>query len=192
MRSTTLAWMFALAMIPATCATNDLVEGNPDSSIKVTIYEDMQCGYCQAFRTMLDDKLLPRYGSKVAFIHRDFPLGRHEWARSAAMAARWVFEHSPRLSVVFRRELLAEQEHITPAGLRSWVSDFAARNKLSDTGIVAALTDQRLAAAVDQDIQLAAARGIKKLPTVFAAGKVFSETIVYDDVAKALDDALTR
>jgi protein-disulfide isomerase len=188
MRTLTLL-LFAVL---GSAATGDLVEGNPSAAVKVTIYEDLQCGYCQTLRTMLDEKLLPRYGSQVAFIHRDLPLGRHDWARSAAMVARWIYEQNPNLSIVFRRELLAEQEHITKANLKPWVVEFAARNKLSETGITAALDDPRLGITVDQDLQLATTRGIKKIPAVYVAGQSFVETIVYDDLAHAIDQALAR
>ena len=86
MRILTLLLFAALA----SAGTNDLVEGNPSAAVKVTIFDDLQCGYCQTLRTMLDEKLLPRYGTQVAFIHRDLPLGRHDWARSAAMVARYL------------------------------------------------------------------------------------------------------
>ena len=141
---------------------------------------------------MLDEKLLPKYGAKVAFIHRDLPLGRHNWARPAAMVARWVQEQDPRLGITFRRELLAEQEHITPATLKPWVAEFARRNKLSEQGIAAALTDPRMGALVDRDIQVAAARGVDKIPAVYVAGQSFVETIVYDDLARVIDQALAR
>lgn len=185
-----LLTLLLLAIAVASAATNDVVEGNPDAAVKVTIYGDLQCDYCQTLRTMLDEKLLPRYGKQVAFIYRDLPLGRHDWARSAAMVARWIHEQNPRLGIVFRRELLDEQQHITPASLKSWVLQFAIRNQLSETGIIAALTDPRLSLLVDQDVQIAATRGIKKIPTVSVAGHLFAETIVYDDVARVIDQAL--
>ncbi len=178
------------AIATASAASVDVVEGNPAAAVKVTIYGDLQCNYCQTLRTMLDEKLLPKYGKQVAFIHRDLPLGRHDWARPAAMAARWVYEQNSRLGIVFRRELLDEQEHITAATLKAWVIEFARRNKLNEQEIVAAMTDQRLGAVVDGEIQMATARGVKKIPAVYVAGQAFVETIVYDDVARALDRAL--
>ena len=87
MRTLTLLLLAAFATPAPGAATNDVIEGNPSAAVKVTIYDDLQCGYCQMLRTMLDEKLLPRYGTQVAFIHRDLPLGRHDWARSAAMVA---------------------------------------------------------------------------------------------------------
>jgi protein-disulfide isomerase len=174
----------------AVAAPTDIVEGNPAATVKVLIYSDLQCDYCQALRTILDEKLLPKYGKMVAFVHRDFPLGRHKWAREAAMAARWVWEQNPRAGIVFRRELLSEQEHITEASLKPWLIQFADRNQLSEEGIAAAMTDTRLGALVDADVQAGMVRGIKTVPTVIVGGKTFSETIVYDNVAQALDQAL--
>jgi len=81
----------------------ELVEGNPNSAVKVMIYEDLQCGDCLTLRTLLDEKILPRYGSRVAFVHRDFPLPKHEWARAAALAGRWVSEKDRVLAVRYRR-----------------------------------------------------------------------------------------
>ena len=167
--------LLAAALVISTAAaatTTDIVEGNPDAAVKVLIYSDLQCDYCQSFRAILDEKLLPKYGKNVAFVHRDFPLPRHKWAREAAMAARWVWEQNPRAGVVFRRELLSEQEHITEASLKPWLIEFADRNQLSEQGIVAALTDTRLGALVDSDIQAATVRGIKTVPTVIVAGRI--------------------
>ena len=190
--ATIITTLFAAALATASAATIPVVEGNPSSAVKVTIYEDLQCDYCQTLRTILDEKLLPKYGAQVAFVHRDLPLGRHDWARTAAMVARWVYEQDPRLGIVFRRQLLDEQEHVTKASLKPWIVEFARRNKLSEQGIVAAMTDPRIGAIVDQDIQLAASRGVTKIPAVFVAGQSFVETIVFDDVARAIDQALTR
>jgi protein-disulfide isomerase len=188
----TLALALFIALGSATAATTDIVEGNPDATVKVTIFSDLQCDYCQSFRTILDEKLLPKYGKQVAFIHRDMPLPRHDWARSAAMAARWVHEQNPRLGPVFRRELLAEQEHIAKNSLKSWMIEFASRNKLSEQGIVAAMSDTQLGAQVDRDTQMGNVRGVKKLPAVYVGGQMFVETIVYDDIARVLDQELGR
>jgi protein-disulfide isomerase len=171
---------------------SDVVEGNPASSVRVLIYEDLQCSDCGRFRVLLDEKILPRYGSKVAFIHRDFPLGKHDWARPAALAARWVWEQNSQLGITFRRELLAEQNSITSPSLKPWLVEFASRNNLDRKGIIDALSDQRLGALVDQDRQGAVARGISQTPTVSVGGQSFAETIIYEDLARAIDEALAK
>lgn len=180
----------AAALMPG--ARSDIVEGNPASPVKVLIYEDLQCGDCQTLRLLLDEKLLPKYGARVAFQHRDFPLARHDWARLAAIAGRWVTEQSTQLGVVFRRELLAQQNSMTAQNLKPWLAEFAARNHLDERGILASLTDPRYVSIVDQDLQSAQSRGVTKTPTVFVGGVSFVETIIYDDLARAIEDALPR
>jgi protein-disulfide isomerase len=166
---------------------SDVVEGNRSSPVRVVIYEDLQCADCERLRTMLDEQILPRYGSRVAFIHRDFPLARHEWARQAAIAARWVSSQDSELGIVFRRELMSEQEHMTVAKLKSWMIDFAARNHLDEKGIVESLTAPQFNAIVDQDYHAGQARGVTSTPTVYVGGQKLVERILYDDFARALD-----
>ena len=183
-----------LAMAAAQAATlafgaskMELVEGNPNSPVKVMIYEDLQCGDCLALRTLLDEKILPRYASRVAFVHRDFPLPKHEWARAAALAGRWVSEKDRVLGVRFRREILSEHLHLKTDTIENWVRQFAIRNKLDTDGIVSAFTDARLIGLLEQDRQAAMARGVTKTPTMFIASQPFVEIIIYEEVARALD-----
>ncbi|MDE3198161.1 MAG: DsbA family protein [Acidobacteriota bacterium] len=170
----------------------ELVEGNPVSPVRVVIYTDLQESDCLRLRSILDDKLLPKYGKRVAFVHRDFPLSRHDWARQAAIAARWVVGQDPYLALVFRREILSEQQHLTAATLRPWLTEFAVRNKLDPQGIVAALSDRRLGSLVDQEYQGALARGVTTAPTIIIGNQKFTDTILYEDIARALDIELGR
>src|SRR4051794_16108543 len=96
---------FAILLFAAVTAMaqKPLVEGNPASSVRVLIYEDLQCPDCADFRVMLDKELLPKFEKTVAFEHRDFPLPKHEWARKAAIAARFFESVSPQVAVEFRK-----------------------------------------------------------------------------------------
>lgn len=185
-----LGLLLAIQSVSAT--RKDVVEGNPASPVKVLIYEDLQCSDCARFETLLDQKILPKYGSRVAFVHRDFPLGKHDWALSGAIAARWVYEQDPQLGIIFRRELMSEQDDITPRNLRNWLVEFAGRNRLDQKDIVDSLKDPRLAALVDQDRQGGVARGIANAPTVCVGSQMFIETIIFEDLARALDEALAK
>ncbi len=190
MRLARVALLWATAMTLTAATRPEIVEGNPASPVKVVIYEDLQCGDCRNFRALLDEKLLPKYGARVAFVHRDFPLGRHDWARPAAIAGRWIATQSTGLAIIYQRELYAEQNNITLAGLKPWLAEFAVRNHLDSKAIVASLSDPVLTAAVDQDLQSARGRGIARAPTVFIGSASLVETIVYDDIARAIDEAI--
>ena len=189
-RLAALAILLGMGGMSAT--RSELVEGNPASTVKVVIYEDLACSDCARLRVMLDEKILPKYGKRVAFVHRDFPLPRHDWARPSALAGRWVYEQSSALAVVYRRELLAQYDHITTANLRDWLREFARRYKLNEDGITAATSDPRLIAQVDSDRQGGVARGVTKVPSVYLGTQVFVENIQMEDLSRALDTALER
>lgn len=171
----------------------EILEGNPASPVRVLVFEDLQCSDCANLRKMLDEKVLPRYGGKVAFVHRDFPLSKHSWARPAAIAGRWVYEQNRETGILFRQQILAEQANIPDLiGLKRWLLEFASRNKLNEQGILDSLKDPRLALAVDQDFQGGVARGISKTPTVLINGTTIVELVIFDDLARAIDSALAR
>ncbi len=171
---------------------HDVVEGNKASPVKLVIYEDLQSDECAHFESTLEQKILPKYGSKILIIHRDFPQGKHDWARQAAVAARWVWEQDSAEGIDIRRELLSEQDHITSANLSAWLAAFAGRNHLDPKAIVDSMKDQRLDILVDQDRQVAVARGIASTPTVYVGGLSFTSPIIFDDLAAALDEALAK
>lgn len=186
------------ALVLLACCTavfamrSEIVEGNASSPVRVVIYEDLQSADCDKLSNLLDTKILPRYGSRVAFVHRDFPLGKHDWARQAAVAGRWVYAQDSQLGITFRREILAEHDHITAERLKPWLREFASRNHLSEREIVDSLADPRLNAQVDQDYQSGVAKGISHAPTVIVGGQKLTDTILFEDLAKALDIELGR
>lgn len=171
-------------------ATEHLIEGAAQSPVRVIIYEDLQCPDCADFRVMLDEKLLPRFATKVRFEHRDFPLAKHAWARKAAIAARYFEETKPGLGLAYRKYSMANLREIDVENFNQRLSKFALEHGADPTKAVAALNDSRLAALVEADYQEGVARGIAHTPTVLVNGRPFVETFAAEDVAKAIDDEL--
>lgn len=166
--------LLALAAAAA-FAQKPLVEGNSSSPVRVLIYEDLQCPDCADFRVMMDKELLPRFKSTVAFEHRDFPLPKHDWARKAAIAARYFESVSPEAAVEFRRATMAQQPNITLEKFESHVANFAKGHKLDEGKAVAALNDPALAARVEAEYRAGVARGVARTPTVLVNGEPFIE-----------------
>lgn len=185
-----LLLLAVLLTTPMLDAQSPLTEGKAGSPIRVVVYEDLQCTDCAALRTMMDRTLVPKYADRVAFVHRDFPLAKHAWARPAAIAARFFAEIRPELGLQFRRKVMAAIPDITAASFNDWLSDFARANNLPPDAAVAALKDQRLADLVEKDYRDGVARGVAKTPTVFVDAKPFVERFTSDEVSQAIDEAL--
>jgi len=188
-----MMWLLPVVILAATsaiAAEQHLMEGAPQSAVRVLIYEDLQCPDCADFRSMLDQQLLPRYGATVQFERRDFPLAKHAWARKAAIAARFFEEARPGLGVGYRKYALANLRAINLENFNERLSQFAKEHGVDPAQAVAALTDPRLAALVEKDYQEGIARGIAKTPTILVNGRPFIETFAFEDVAKAIDAEL--
>jgi len=184
-----LAGLFAVSAGMALAQVH-LVEGKGDSPVRVVIYEDLQCPDCADFRVMLDQKLLPKYGVKVAFEHRDFPLPKHKWARPAAVAARFYQQQNAALAILWRRETMRDQARITSETFPLYFVEFAKRNGIDPAKAEAALNDPALNALVQKDYEDGVARGIAHTPTALVNGAPFIETIPYEEISAGIDSAL--
>lgn len=180
----------AVALTSSFAAERHLSEGAAQSPVHVIIYEDLQCPDCADFRKMLDETLLPRFGSTVRFEHRDFPLAKHAWARKAAIAALFFEETKPGLGLAYRKYSLANLRDIHPEDFNDHLAKFAQGHGVDSAKAIASLNDQRLAALVEQDYQDGVARGIAHTPTVLVNGRPFVETFPVEDVAKAIEAEL--
>jgi protein-disulfide isomerase len=173
-------------------AQNPIVEGRAGSPVRAVIYEDLQCPDCAAFRRMMDQKLLPEYAAKVAFIHRDFPLAKHAWARRAAIAARFFTGLKPELGLEYRRYTMAGQEVTNEANFEARLADFAKAHDIEPDAAIAALSNARYAELVEQDYRDGVSRGVVHTPTVFVNGRPFVETFTFAEISKGIDQALAE
>jgi protein-disulfide isomerase len=185
-----LMWAVMAAMAVPAYGQSRLTEGNPDSAVRVLIFEDLQCPDCAAFRVMLDEKLLPKYGKTVAFEHRDFPLPKHKWAKQASIASRYWETVDREIALAWRRETMAKLREIPADGLPAHLRAFAARHKQDPEKAIAALSDEDLRKAVEEDYEDGVARGIAKTPTALVNGRPFIETFTFEEIAAGIEEAL--
>ena len=171
-------------------AAQHLVEGSPQSPVRVLIFEDLQCPDCADFRVMLDQQLLPKYAGTVAFEHRDFPLAKHAWARQAAIAARFFGAQTPELGIAYRRYAFGSLQDTTAANFKDHLTAFAKQNNVDPALALASLTDKRLASLVEDDFQDGIARGIARTPTALVNARPYIETISVEDISKGIDEEL--
>lgn len=185
-------FMTILATTAGLTAQQSLIEGRAGSPVRVVIYEDLQCPDCASFRRMLDEKLLPQYAEKVEFLHRDFPMAKHRWARRAAIAARFFALRKPELGLEYRRHTMANILDTDEGNFEDRLAAFAREHEVKPEEAIAALKDEKLAALVEKDYQDGVARGVAKTPTVFVNGAPFIEHFTAEEISKGIDQALAE
>lgn len=162
------------------------------NEVTVTGYDSLQCGDCRRFNAMLEASLLPKYRGRVKFIHRDFPLPRHAWAKPAAQIGRRFDEIACGLAQGWRTFILDRVKTTTLDTLPDRVREFAAETGVDADLVLTALNDETLAAAVDADIREGQARGVTKTPTVFVNGEAFVETFTLEELTAGIEKALAQ
>ncbi|MDX1979205.1 MAG: thioredoxin domain-containing protein [Bryobacteraceae bacterium] len=172
--------------------SNRLIEGNPAAAVRLHVYEDLQCGDCARLQKLIDERILPALGKRIAVEYFDFPLPKHNWARAAAIAARHFERISAKAGGAFRREVVGNIAQVSASSIETWIRVFARYHSLDGGAAIAALSEAELAAAVDRDIGSGIDRGVRKTPTVFLGSIAFIETFVYEDLATMIESALRR
>lgn len=62
------------------------IKGNPDATVTLVEYSDLQCPACAAFAPAVKE-VLDKYGAKVRFEYKHYPLPIHNLAVQASVAA---------------------------------------------------------------------------------------------------------
>ncbi len=156
--------------------------GPSDAKIHIVEFSDFECPYCaraaEAVRPLKE-----RYGDKVRFSFRHFPLSFHKSARPAAEGAQcanaqgkfWEFHDA-----VFASPSLAG----------SGVRDAAERAGLDMGAYDACLADGKAAAQVQADFDKGMEVGVEGTPNFFVNGQPFAGAA--SDLAAEIESQLAR
>lgn len=124
---------------------NQPCSGPADAPVTIVEYADLECPTCARLQPFLENTLLPRYGSKVRLVYKDFPLPMHDWSRKAAVATMCAYEIDPSAYVRYRSSIFAHQQGINVANVR---------DQLLSLGEAAGINRLKLAACVDSSASL--------------------------------------
>jgi len=144
------------------------------------------------FNVMLEESLLPKYRGRVKFVHRDFPLPKHTWAREAAIIGRSFDEIACGLSGGWRTYILNRIKSTAPETLGDRVREYAGELGIDVERILGGLADSKLEAAVEAEFREGQARGVTRTPTVFVNGQPFIEEFTLEEISAAIDHALEQ
>jgi protein-disulfide isomerase len=140
--------------------------GRADAPVTMVEYTDLECPFCHQFHTTTFAEIKKAYidTGKVRFVSRDFPLGFHAHAKSAAIASRCAGEQGKYWE--FRSVLASNADKLFPAA----VLGYAGASGLNVKAFQACLAADKFAAALQKDLDEATAVGVSGTPT-FVIGK---------------------
>jgi len=144
---------------------DDPILGPSDAPITLIEFSDYECPFCQKWHVEVYPKLREKYGDKIRFVYRDFPLyGLHANADSAAEAAQCAGNQKKYWE--FHELLFTGGKNLS----RTTYLDYATTLGLNQTSFEKCLDDRSYQKEVEADYQYASELGIQSTPTFFING----------------------
>jgi protein-disulfide isomerase len=159
--------------------------GPADAKVTLVEFSDFQCPYCSRAATVAK-KIKEKYGTKVRFVFRQFPLSFHQNANGAAAAA--LAAHAQGKFWELHDKMFENQEKLDKASLEG----FAKEVGLDVAKFKKAVDAQEVKDRIKADMDLGAEVVVQGTPTLFLNGKRVSNPTDFDEVAKSIDTLLAH
>lgn len=160
------------------------LKGSPNAPVVIVEFADFQCPYCRQEEGVLK-KVLAKYGDKVAFAFRDFPVSElHPLAGQAAEASRCAADQGDYW--IFHDMLMTGQ--IDSLGIKQ----SAVALKLDQKQFDSCLAIGKFKDAVERDRQDADRLGVSGTPTFFINGIAVVGAQTEESLSGLIEQELAR
>ena len=170
--------------------TANMVKGNAgafgpaDAKVTVVEFSDFQCPYCSRAATAVD-QIKQKYGTRVRFVFRQFPLPMHQNARAAAEAA--LAANAQGKFWEFHDKMFQNQSKLERADLEG----FAKEVGLDVAAFKKALDSKTFAADVDADMKLGESVAVNGTPTMFINGARVQNPTSFEAISAQIEGQLS-
>jgi protein-disulfide isomerase len=157
--------------------------GGPSAPVTIVAWSDYECPFCKKAEPTVAE-VLAIYGDKVRYIHRDYPLPFHKFARKAAEAARCAGEQGKfweAHDALFKAALTDESIISTTVGVG------VDKAKLEEC-----LNSGKMKAMVDEDMTAGGDVGVSGTPAFFINGRMLSGAQPADRFKAIIDAELSK
>ena len=174
------------AALQATLAQGDAPSFGPaDAKVTMVEFSDFQCPYCSKAAAVVH-QIKEKYGSKVHFVFRQFPLSFHDKAHLAAeagMAANAQDKFWPMHDLMFANQGALERESL---------DKYAKQAGLNVATFKKALDTKQYLAAVDADVKLGGEAAVNGTPSLFLNGARVQDPTNFAAVSGMIEAALKK
>ena len=157
--------------------------GPADAKVKVVEFADFECPYCSKAAEVVHT-VRAKYGDRVQFVFRQFPLAMHQDARLAAQAA--LAANAQGKFWEFHDRMFQNQRTLN----RSALDEYAKQLHLDTDAFKRSLDEKTFATQVDADLKLGEQANVQGTPTLFINGKRVDNPSDAAEVGAAIEAAL--
>ncbi len=156
--------------------------GGKNAPIQIIAFSDYECPYCRLAEDTLE-QVLEKYGDKIRYVLRDYPLPFHAKARDAARAARCAGDQGKFWDY---SDALWKSEGLDKEQLDALADKLELDRKKFD----GCLASDKHNAGVDEDLAAGAEVGVNGTPAFFVNGRMLSGAQPMENFVTLIDEEL--
>jgi protein-disulfide isomerase len=159
--------------------------GPADAKVTIVEFSDFQCPFCSK-AAEATQKLKEKYGDRVRFVFRQFPLSFHKDAHTAAEAS--LAANAQGKFWQFHDKLFANQQKLDRPSLEGYAKELG----LNVSQFKKALDSKEFGATVDSELKLGEEVAVQGTPTMFLNGARIPDPTNFDTISAQVEDALKK
>lgn len=165
--------------------------GPASAPVTVVEFSDLQCPSCARVHEFLEKELVPKYGSKVRVVYKEFPLPMiHDWSLMGSIANQCAYQISPATYVPYRSLIFKNQSRFNATNARDLLLDYGEQVGLDRFRLGACIDAKASLPRVEDNAKEGNVVGVTHTPTSFVNGKMVIGLESPDVFYKAVDEAL--
>jgi protein-disulfide isomerase len=178
-----------------TVTENDPTRGGDGAAVTIVEYSDFQCPFCARAEKIVQEEVLTKYGDKVRFVYKQFPLTSiHPWAEPASLIGLCVFKQSGNDAYwKYHKAVFEKQKEIPNESPATLLLTLAKDSGADEAKVKACFDAQETKQTVVTTLEEAEKIGVDSTPTFFINGRKLSgaqpleafQAIIDPELAKA-------
>ena len=166
-------------------------QGPATAPVTIVEYSDLQCPLCARFHEFLERDVVPKYGSKVKIVFKEFPLvAAHDWTLTAATAAQCVYQINPPAFVPYRSLVFERQNSVNAANARELLLAQGEQVGVDRVALGACIDSKASLPRVEANLREGQTLGITRTPTSFVNGRIVVGMPAPEGFFSVVDEAL--
>lgn len=163
------------------------IRGGSNASITIVEFSDFECPFCKRAQKTTS-QLRDRYGDKIKWVFKDFPLNFHAHAMSAHLASQCVYRQDEKLFWRYFDEIFNPSNHVKldPDSLRS----LAVKSGVDMAKYDKCLNDPAVREEIDADIEEGKKLGVSGTPAFFINGILLSGAQPLDEFVNIIESEM--
>ncbi|MFA6031083.1 MAG: thioredoxin domain-containing protein [Elusimicrobiota bacterium] len=147
------------------------VRGKAAAPVTVVQYTDFQCPFCQKAYEIMRDRIMKDFPGKVRWVYKSMPLGFHDWAEPAAVAAECVKLQGQDKFWTMHDKLFDNQRELRADNIDAKALEYAKAAGAKEKAYLACIEKKQALPAVKRDLEEALKLGINGTPAFVINGR---------------------